>query len=485
MIEEVDALEDFTQECRNAGLTDCVLLGMGGSSLAPEVIRRSFGSTAGEAGYLRLHVFDSTDAGALRTLESRIDLDKTLFIVATKSGGTIETLSAFEYFWSKKPDGRHFTAITDPGTSLVDTAQERSFRRVFLNDPNIGGRYSALSYFGLVPAALMGADVRGLLDRAGIAEQASVSFDSTRANSGLWVGITIGELARQSRDKLTFIVSEPVSSFGLWVEQLVAESTGKDDKGALPVADEPVGPPEAYGKDRTFVYLRNVDDPDKDLDAKTQALAKAGHPLITLGVHGPTDLGRICFLSMFATAVAGWVLGINPFDQPNVQEAKDNTGKVLAEYEQTGALPDVEDAGDEELRGLLGGVEPPHYVGILGFVEPSDAFDEAVTELRNTIREATKAATTFGYGPRYLHSTGQFHKGGPLTGHFLMLVHDSEPDVEVPGKPYTFNTLKNAQAIGDLRTLRDHALPAQRVRLTGDDPAAALRALTERIKGIL
>jgi transaldolase/glucose-6-phosphate isomerase len=479
MLDEVEALEDFTQECRNAGLTDCVLLGMGGSSLAPEVIRRSFGE---REDFLRLHVLDSTDAGAVHAVESAIDIDKTLFLVATKSGGTIETLSAFHYFWERKPDGRNFAAITDPGTSLVTLATERSFRRVFLNDPEIGGRYSALSYFGLVPAALMGADIQGLLDRAGVAQQACLSFDSSGANSGLWLGLTIGEAAMQGRDKLTFIVSEPLSSFGLWVEQLVAESTGKEGKGVLPVADEPLGDPDVYGDDRAFVYLRNVDQPDKELDAKVDALGRAGQAVITLSIHGPTDLGRLFFFAEFGVAVAGWVMRINPFDQPNVQEAKDNTAKVLKAYESDGRLPEVADADDTALRALLGDAAPPTYIGICGYVQPSAEFDTGIAELRTAIRDATKATTTFGYGPRYLHSTGQLHKGGPKTGRFLILVHDARDDADIPGAAYSFNTLKNAQAIGDLNTLRAQGLPAERVRLEGDDPAAALRQLTARIK---
>jgi len=482
MLEEVDDLKAFTREVVDEGFTDCVLLGMGGSSLAPEVIRRSFGD---RDGYLRLHVLDSTDAGAIRAVESAIDIDTTLFLVSTKSGGTIETLSLFEHFWARKSDGRHFVAITDPGSSLLDLAQEHGFRRSFQNDPDIGGRYSALSFFGLVPAALMGADVEGLLDRAGVAEQACVSFDSSSANSGLWLGLTLGELAVQGRDKLTFVVSEPIASFGLWAEQLVAESTGKEGHGILPVADEPLGEPDVYGQDRTFVYLRNVDSPDAELDAKTAALAKAGHPMITLSVHGPSDLGRIFFFAEFATAVAGWVLRINPFDQPNVQEAKDNTAQILAQAQADGRLPQEPDADDDALRALVGDAGPPHYLALLGYVQPSAGFDRAVAELRATLRDATKTTTTFGYGPRYLHSTGQFHKGGPKVGRFLELVHDSEPDAEVPGKPYTFTVLKNAQAIGDLQTLRGHGLPAERVTLQGDDPAAALEALTAKIKEML
>jgi transaldolase/glucose-6-phosphate isomerase len=479
MEDAAPALKEFARETVDEGLTDCVLLGMGGSSLAPEVFRQSFGD---QPGALRLHVLDSTDAGAIRAVESRIDPARTLFLVSTKSGGTIETLSLFRYFWEKRPDGRNFVAITDPGSSLVALAHEHDFRHTFLNDPEIGGRYSALSYFGLVPAVLMGADIDAILLGAGVAVEACTHYDSSQANSGLWMGITVGELCRQGRDKLTFVVSEPISSFGLWAEQLVAESTGKRGTGILPVADEPLGEPEAYGKDRVFIYLRDPDNPDARLDAMTAALGKADHPVLTLRASGPTDLGRLFFFSEFATAVAGWVLGINPFDQPNVQEAKDNTDRVLSEYRSQGRLPEVADADDDALRTLIGDAEPPSYVAIMGFLEPSDEFDEAVTELRAAIGDATNATTTFGYGPRFLHSTGQFHKGGPKTGRFLQLVHDSEPDLPIPGADYKFTTLKHAQATGDLNTLRNHGLPAERVTLPGSDPAAALRQLTDRIK---
>jgi transaldolase / glucose-6-phosphate isomerase len=326
-----------------------------------------------------------------------------------------------------------------------------------------------LSYFGLVPAALMGVSVEGLLHRAQVAEQNCNSYESGSANSGLWMGLVAGELALQGRDKLTFVVSEPISSFGLWAEQLVAESLGKEGKGILPVADEPLGDPAEYGEDRVFVYLRDPDNADGELDAKIDALGRAGHPTVTLAAHGAADLGRIFFFSEFAVAVAGWVLGINAFNQPNVQEAKDNTNAVLAK----GDLPQVDPGSLDE---LLSGASPPHYVAIMGYVQPSDEFEAAVTDLRLAIRERTKATTTFGYGPRFLHSTGQMHKGGPPTGLFLQLIHDGDRDVEIPDAGYTFGHLKNAQAVGDLQTLRDHGLPAVQVRLEGN-PAEAVRRL--------
>lgn len=477
MREELDDLTAFAEGVRDEGVKDVVLLGMGGSSLAPEVIRRSFGE---QAGWPSLHVLDSTDAGAVRSVQSAIDLEHALFLVSTKSGGTIETLSLFKHFWSLRPEGNAFVAITDPGSGLEKLAGEHGFRRTFLNDPDIGGRYSALSFFGLVPAALMGADVAGILHAAAVAEHNCQSFESGDVSSGLWLGLAWGELAEAGRDKLTYVIDPPLQSFGLWVEQLIAESTGKQGKGILPVADEPLGDPDVYGNDRTFLHLRHAEAPDEATDAKVAALREADHPVIVRQIGGPEDLGRIFFFAEFAIATAGWVLGINPFDQPNVQEAKDATSRVLAE-----GAEDQPDATDDELRELLGGLGAPSYLAVMGYVEPSADFDAAVSELRQVVRDATKSATTFGYGPRFLHSTGQLHKGGPPNGRFLQLVHDSAPDVDVPEAEYGFTRLKHAQAIGDLETLRAHDLRAARVTLDGDDPAAALRALTERLRGLM
>jgi transaldolase / glucose-6-phosphate isomerase len=464
MLEHAPELNAFVEQVKAEGFTDAVLLGMGGSSLGPEVIRRSFGQIPGA---LRLHVLDSTDPGAVLGVERAIDLDTTLFIVSSKSGGTLETLSHMRYFYERSGgDGRRFAAVTDPGSPLIDLARERGFRHVFENDPDIGGRYSVLSYFGLVPAALAGVNVEALLQRAQVAEQNCTHFDSSSSNSGLWMGIVMGEMAAQGRDKATFVVSDPIASFGLWVEQLIAESTGKQGKGILPVAGEPLGDPDDYGDDRVFAYLRDPDNADPDTDAKVEALARAGHPTLTLAVHGPADLGRIFFFAEFAVAVAGWALGINPFDQPNVQEAKDNTARVLKE----GADPPPSD-----LDPILG-ASPPQYVAILGYVTPSDEFDAAMDELRVKIRERTKATTTFGYGPRYLHSTGQYHKGGPPNGVFLQLYAKAEQDVEIPDAGYSFEHLKNAQALGDAQTLEKHGLRAVRIDLEGD-PADAARRL--------
>ncbi|HEY1776279.1 MAG TPA: bifunctional transaldolase/phosoglucose isomerase [Solirubrobacteraceae bacterium] len=474
MAERADELVQFARDCLADGLRDAVLLGMGGSSLAPEVLWRTFGAAADA---MTLHVLDSTDPEAIAAVTEQIDLQHTLFVVSTKSGGTVETLSLFKHFYSLVGDGSRFIAITDPGSSLLELASAHGFRASFENDPNIGGRYSALSLFGLVPAALIGAPVHALLDRAAAAEQECAHFDSTSSNPGLWLGLALGELARAGRDKLTFVVGDPVSSFGLWVEQLVAESTGKHGRGILPVADEPLLEPEAYGHDRVFVQLRDEDSANADTDARIAALGAHGHPTLTLAVHGAEDLGRLFFVAEFATAVAGWVLEINPFDQPNVQEAKDATKKVLA----SGELPEVAFADDAALQTLLGGGEHGSYVAVMGYLAPSLEFDEEVRALRSTIAETWRVTTTFGYGPRFLHSTGQFHKGGPAVGRFLSLIGDEGPDIEIPDADYSFRKLKTAQALGDLQTLRSHGLPAEIVRLEGD-PAEALRELHNRIK---
>jgi glucose-6-phosphate isomerase len=499
MLAEADDLSQFADEVRDDGLRDVVVLGMGGSSLAPEVLRRSFPAQAERP---RLHVLDSTDAATVRAIEAGVEPKRTLFVVSSKSGGTLEPLSLFAHFFSVVGDGQNFIAITDPGSGLEKLAGEHGFRRTFAGDPNIGGRYSALSPFGIVPAALSGVDTRTLLDGADGAWQVAVrdvSPDAAEAadelaaleqSAGVWLGAALSALAQAGRDKLTFVISESLPGLGLWLEQLVAESTGKHSTGILPVAEEPLGEPREYGEDRVFAYLPDIAAPDSALDARMRELADAGHPLLTIPTRGPRDLGRVFMLFELAVAVAGWGLGINPFDQPNVQQAKDATKRVLADYEAKHELPEAPDADDRALAALLGSAAPPYYVAIMGYVQPSPAFDSAVADLRETIRRGSggehgKATTTFGYGPRFLHSTGQFHKGGPKIGRFLQLLHDGPADVSIPGAPYTFTTLKNAEAIGDLNTLRDLGLPAERVRLQGDDPVAAVRELIKRVKEAL
>jgi len=440
---EADDLRAFAAEVRDAGITDAVLLGMGGSSLGPEVFRRSFGD-----GRIRLHVLDSTHPDEIRAVRDALDLGTTLFIVSSKSGGTIETMSQFKYFHSLQGDGSHFVAVTDPGTSLAELGAEHGFRRVFENDPDIGGRYSVLSYFGLVPAAIAGYDVGAVLQTA---VEAMEACRREQDNPGLELGAALGELALRGRDKLTFIVDDPLESFGLWAEQLVAESTGKQGRGILPIADEPLVPAAEYGQDRVFVH---VSTGDVEVTGQVGQLSAAGHPVFTIAADGPADLGRVFFVSEFATAVAGWALGINPFDQPNVQEAKDNTKRVLEE-----GSPELE-AGD--LDALLGALEPPRYLAIMAYLPYSSAVESGAARLRERVVRRHHVATTFGYGPRFLHSTGQFHKGGPPVGAFVQIVDEPQEDLEVPGEAYTFGTLIRAQADGDLQTLRSHGLDAVR-----------------------
>jgi glucose-6-phosphate isomerase len=494
MRRQLAELEAFAGGVREDGIEHVVLLGMGGSSLAPEVLLRSLRP---RAGWPKLHVLDSTDAGEVAAVAHEADLQRTLFVVSSKSGGTIEPLSMLAHFWPLVGElGSRFVAITDPGSGLEAIAREKGFRRVFAGDPTIGGRYSALSPFGIVPAALAGIDVRALLDGAAGAWDARVEAgwgESVEEMQGVpasvWLGAALGALAKEGRDKLTFVVPGALSSLGLWQEQLFAESTGKQGRGILPVADEPLGDPDSYGEDRVFAYLPDSETADthegEHTAAQVDALADAGHPVIEIPTDGPLDLGRVFLLSELAVATAGWALAINPFDQPDVQRAKDATNAVLKSYEEAGKLSEPADVEMKALQLLLTEASPPSYVAIMGYVQPSSDFDAAVAELRGAIRDATRATTTFGYGPRFLHSTGQFHKGGPKTGRFLQLIHDGAKDEEIPGRPYTFTTLKNAQAIGDLQTLRELGLPAERVRLRGDDPAAALRELTVEIKEML
>jgi transaldolase/glucose-6-phosphate isomerase len=468
LLEELPAIREFVRDVRADGLRDVVLLGMGGSSLAPEVFRRS---SPPSEGALRLHVLDSTDPATVDATARLLDPAHTLFIVSSKSGGTIEPTALLAYFRGLQPDPRHFVAITDPGTSLAELAASEGFRHTFLSDPEIGGRYSALSPFGIVPAALIGVDVQAVLEGAQVAAE---NCELPAGNSGLWLGAALGELVLRGRDKLTFVVDQPIGSLGLWAEQLVAESTGKHGKGILPIADEPLAEPGAYGPDRVFVHLRDADAPDPRHAEAMHAFAAAGHPTITLTAAGANDLGRLFFFAEFATAVAGWALGINPFDQPNVQAAKDNTAKVL----EQGAPAGLEDGS---LAELVDGLAPPGYLAILGYLPYDDAIDAAVARLRAALSERHGVATTWGYGPRYLHSTGQLHKGGPPTGRFLELRYESDVDLPVPGKPYSFRKLFDAQADGDLQTLRDHGRPAARVFLPADDIAGAITRLQEQL----
>jgi len=480
MEERVPDLEALRKELVGEGFTDVVLMGMGGSSLAPEVFRQTFGAPRGA---LDVHVLDTTDPAAISALEKAIDLRKTVFIVASKSGTTLETLSHYRYFWQRAGQkGGQFIAITDPGTSLADEASRRGFRRTFLNPPDIGGRYSALSYFGLVPAALGGVDVAGLLDRAATMVQACSPSVPAAENPGAWLGAVFAEAAKVGRDKITIVAPPAIQSFGVWAEQLIAESTGKEGKGLVPVADEALGAAQVYGNDRLFVRLAL---PGDDEPSALAALAKAGHPVVTLKLSDPLAIGAEFFRWEYAIAVAGAILGINVFDQPNVQEAKDLTKKVLSEGNPPTVGQGIRWAGqsgatlEAAIQSLLGQVRAGDYVALLAFIVPSPEHDRALNAIRLAIRDGHRVATTVGYGPRYLHSTGQLHKGGPNTGVFIQLVGDDPQDVPIPGEKFSFGVLKQAQALGDFQALRNHGRRVLRVQMA--DVAQGLAKIAQSV----
>lgn len=476
----LDDLQRCVAAARNMCIKDVVLLGMGGSSLGPEVLRTTFHPRKQSP---RLWVLDSTVPGWVRKVTASINPTRTLFLVASKSGGTIEVLSLFTHFWnlvsknSTHTCGDHFIAITDPGTSLVQLARDHGFRHTFINPSDIGGRYSVLSLFGLVPAALLGIDIPRLLDRAADMVDRCAPQTPIDSNPGAYLGAVMGSLAKSGRDKVTIIASPALATFGLWVEQLLAESTGKQGTGLIPVAQEPVLPPSAYGHDRLFVYLRLRGDKNEGIDRRIQKLGHARHPVLQLDLRDRYDLGAEFFRWEFATAVAGHILGIHPFDQPNVQESKDNTNRVLGVFQSTGRLPNQPSRTPKQAaQDLSRHLQAGSYVSILSYTTPSGPFEAAVNRLRHTLVSHYHVTTTFGYGPRYLHSTGQLHKGGPNTGIFLELVDRMTPDLAIPGKPFSFGTLANAQAAGDLQSLRAHDRHAILVQL-GRDPAATVRAL--------
>ena len=473
MEERAPELETLRKELVSEGFTDVVLMGMGGSSLAPEVFRQTFGAPKGA---LDIHVLDTTDPAAIAALAQSLDIKKSIFIVASKSGTTLETLSHYQYFFQQAgQQAQQFIAITDPGTPLADEASRRGFRRVFLNPPDIGGRYSALSYFGLVPAALGGVDVEALLDRAATMMHACSPSVPVGENPGAWLGAIFAEAARVGRDKITIVAPPPIQSFGIWAEQLIAESTGKGGKGLVPVADEAIGAPEVYGNDRLFVRLE-LDAPSPTLPRERgrevlDRLAAAGHPVVTLKLQDPSALGAEFFRWEYAIAVAGAILGINVFDQPNVQEAKDLTKQVLGEGNPPTVGEGIRWAGqsgstlEAALQTLLGQVRPGDYVALLAYIAPNAEHDQALTAIRLAIRDKYRVATTLGYGPRYLHSTGQLHKGGPNTGVFLQLVGDDPTDIRIPGQKFSFGVLKQAQALGDFQALRNHGRRVLRVQV--------------------
>lgn len=498
MIGVADELAEFAATIRAQGFRHVMICGMGGSSLCPEVLARTFGQ---QAGFPELLVLDSTDPDVIAAFQERIDIERCLFIVASKSGSTTEPNVFYKYWYEqlgqrRDNPGENFIAITDPGSPLVETAAELGFRRTFLNQPDIGGRYSALSYFGMVPAALMGLDVHRLLDRAQQAERACAELEN---NEALILGTAVGEFANAGRDKLTLVIDPELETLGLWIEQLLAESTGKEGKGILPVNGELLGGPDVYGNDRVFVSI-SPGPAAHETKTKLDALILAGHPVILRELGEVYNLGAEFFAWEFATACAGWRLGINPFDQPNVQEAKDATKELLTSFANRGRLdPRSEIAKDdiltiygeesdsspesvaEVLKAYLATVKPGDYIAFLNFIEETDEFNQQFQEIRSQLRASTRCAVTIGYGPRFLHSTGQLHKGGPDTGVFFQIIANDQSDLPVPGEPYTFSILKQAQALGDLRALVKRGRRVIGVDL-GNDTALGLRQLAELLQ---
>jgi len=526
--DEVEPLLEFADEVRADGVRHIVLLGMGGSSLAPQTLFEVFGA---REGYPDLRVLDCTDPDAVLAVERELDLHETLFIVASKSGGTTETASFHSYFHHLMEQqcgdhaGRHFVAITDEHTSLHSAAVSQGFRAVFLNPADIGGRYSALSFFGMLPAALIGLDLSRLLDDALAVAGACGPEVPCEDDPAVVLGACIGGLAREGRDKLTLLAPGPLAPFGAWVEQLLAESTGKEGKGILPVDLEPIGTPRDYGDDRLFVYLRLDDDEGPEttsLDAAVETLVAAGSAVVTVSLPDRWALGGQFLLWEIATAAAGAILGIDPFDQPNVQESKDNTRRLLELYNETGELPGIErepaavgdgagrdgrlrvavaDGGPVEgvrphvsaadgqecvadaLGALLAAVRPADYVCLQAWLAPSAGVWAALEAARRALRDGLRVATTAGYGPRFLHSTGQYHKGGPDGGVFLQLVSRSAEDARIPDQLYPFSVLKQAQADGDLESLRSHGRRVLRVDL-GTDVESGLETVVRAVQAV-
>jgi transaldolase/glucose-6-phosphate isomerase len=483
--EVLDDLVAFAEKVRSDGITHVVLLGMGGSSLASEVFAKCFGSSLG---YPELTVLDSTHPEAVRSLEERLPLSNTLFCISSKSGTTLETLSLFRYFWSRtnqlsEEPGKHFMAITDPGSSLESLAKERGFRAVFAAPHDVGGRYSALTLFGLVPAALIGVDVKKLIDRARNAAENSVFSSLGEDPAGIVLGATLGELSGD-RNKITLMTTPSLRNFSDWVEQLVAESTGKDGKGILPVVNEPIGLAKDYSKDRLFIGLFLASERDRGLERLFDQLSGLGHPVVRIHLDDVYDLGREFFHWEIAVAAAGSVMGINPFNQPDVQLAKDFTKKIMrapgiaeVENEITG-IPDAGSHGTlkisehESLSAVLESwislAQRGDYVALQAFLQPSPAATDALQRIRKMLLNRTQLSTTLGFGPRFLHSTGQLHKGGPNTGLFIQLVDDPRNDCNVPETDLTFGQVIRAQANGDYLALLERKRRILRVNLQAD-----------------
>ncbi len=476
----------FASEIRASDeFTHVLLCGMGGSSLCPEVFRRTFGTIDGAP---RLVVLDTTDPEGLDLIAKQIDPAKTLFVVASKSGTTTEPLAFYKYWYEetrkyRERPGEAWVAITDPGTKMVEMAEADSFRKIFLNTPDIGGRYSALSLFGMVPAALMGLDVEKLQARAAAMAALCSASATLPENPGVQLGVIMGEAALAGRDKVTIVADETIQSLGLWIEQLVAESTGKEGKGIVPVAGEPVEDLRDYGSDRLFVAISSGDG---SAETAADALETAGHPVVRLTMKDEYDLAATFFHWEFATAVAGWILEINPFDQPNVQESKDATRELLAAFEKDGELTGqtifareddltIYGAGEAEegdadlvMKQFLGSVHAGDYIAFLDYIEETPEIEARLQKIRLYLRASRRCATTTGYGPRFLHSTGQLHKGGADNGVFLQLTAPDQLDQPIPGWGYGFSVLKQAQALGDFRSLATRGRRALRIDLGKD-----------------
>ena len=493
MARELDRLDAFAEDVRADGFEHALLLGMGGSSLAPETYALTFGTAPG---FLNLSVLDSTHPGAIAAVESQLNLSRTLFVVATKSGTTTETLSLFRHFYNRVLEeevaaeaGARFVAITDPGSPLAELAANHGFREVFLNDPNIGGRYSALSLFGLVPAALLGIDVAMLLERA---QKTSIECAKPKPldeNPAVRLGAILATCALTGRDKATFLLPPKLASFGNWVEQLIAESTGKEGTGILPVVGEPVGPPATYGDDRLFVVL-TLGETGQDQGAISK-LEQAGHPVARIEVDDFYDLGAQFFLWELAVALAGIFFQVNPFDQPNVESAKRRAREMVDTFRRTGELPMDESTHltPDGFATFLDGLRSGDYVAIQAYVPPNDRLGEAVTVLRTVLRDRFGVATTFGYGPRFLHSTGQLHKGDRGNGYFVQLVSHHAMDLPIPdeaGSPTsapTFGALISAQARGDRLALLDAGRPVS-TYVVPVDPTELICRVADELGGV-
>ncbi len=507
-------LQDFARDLRAQKFSDVLLLGMGGSSLGPEVLAKSLGSAPG---YPALQVLDSTDPDQVRRLEASVDIAHTLFIVASKSGTTLEPNVLMDYFLARASGAvgsaaaSHFVAITDPGSQLQKTAEDKSFRRIYLGIPSIGGRYSVLSKFGLVPLAATGQDVGAFLRDAGAMAQACGAAAAPVDNPGVALGIALGVLTNAARDKLTLIASPSIAPFGAWVEQLVAESTGKNGRGIIPIADEPLGDPSVYGADRLFVYLRDTSHPEPAQDKVVQALESASHPVVRIAVPSPYRLAQEFFRFEMATAVAGAIVGINPFDQPDVEASKIATRAMTEAFERTGALPSeppvfeasgialyTDARNAESLRKLGGGSSleswfKAHfarraaldYVALLAYLDATGARLQALQNVRASIRNRTRLATCLQFGPRFLHSTGQAHKGGPNSGLFLQLTAEPAADVAIPGRIASFGVIEAAQAAGDFRVLAERGRRVLRAHIAGgmDAGIAIIAEAIERALG--